>query len=61
MVVLPDGSPGRIPATATDVLGSSPAEVITSTLSVDGVRRLRLLLDTLGPVGRSRKGAQTRK
>jgi hypothetical protein len=61
MVVLPDGSPGTIPATATDVLGSSPGEAITSTLSVEGVRRLRQLLDTLGPTGSSRKGAQTRK
>ncbi len=61
VVALPDGSPGTIPAAATDVLGSSPAEAISSTLSVDGVRRLRLLLDTLGPAGRSRKGAQTRK
>lgn len=61
VVVLPDGSPGTIPASATDVLGSSPAEAISSTLSVDGVRRLRRLLDTLGPAGRSRKGAQTRK
>jgi hypothetical protein len=49
VVVLPDGSPGTIPATVTDVLDSSPAEAITSTLSVDGVRRLRLLLDTPGP------------
>lgn len=61
VVVLPDGSPGTIPATATDVLGSSPAEAITSALSVEGVRRLRQLLDTLGPVGGSQKGAQTRK
>ena len=61
VVVLPDGSPGTIPATATDVLGSSPAEAITSTLSVEGVRRLRQLLDTLRPAGGSRKGAQTRK
>jgi hypothetical protein len=61
VVVLPDGSPGTIPATATDVLGPSPGEAIASTLSVDGVRRLRLLLDTLGPARGSRKGAQTRK
>ena len=61
VVVLPDGSPGTIPTTATDVLGSVPAEAITSALSVEGVRRLRQLLDTLGPAERSRKGAQTRK
>lgn len=61
VVVLPDGSPGTIPATATDVLGCSPAGAITSALSVEGVRRLRQLLDTLGPAGHSRKGAQARK
>ena len=61
VVVLPDGSPGTIPATATDVLGSSPTQATTSTLSVEGVRRLRLLLAALGPTGSSRKSAQTRK
>jgi len=61
LVVLPDGSPGTVPAEATDVLGRSAVEAITSTLSVEGVRRLRLLLGTLGLAGGSPKGTRTRK
>lgn len=44
LVVLPDGSPGTVPAEATDVLGTSQGEAVTSVLSVDGVRRLQLIL-----------------
>jgi hypothetical protein len=44
VVVLPDGTPGMVAASATDVLGSvagdSSARSAT-TLSVEGVRRLR--------------------
>ena len=61
LVVLPDGSPGTVPAEATDVLGTRQAEAVTSVLSVEGVRRLRLLLATLGPPGGSPKGTRTRK
>ncbi len=61
VVALPDGSPGTIPAEATDILGTRPVETMTSVLSVEGVRHLRRLLDTLGPVERSPKGTQTRK
>ena len=62
VVVLPDGSPGTIPADATDVLGAAPVESMVSVLSVEGVGRLRLLVDTLGQRGRRcRLGAQTRK
>jgi len=61
LVVLPDGSPGTVPADATDLLGPSAVEAITSTLSVEGVRRLRLLLGTLGLAGGSPKGTRTRK
>ena len=61
LVVLADGSPGTVPAEATDVLGASQGEAVTAGLSVDGVRRLRLLLDTLGPPGGSPKGTRTRK
>jgi hypothetical protein len=61
VVVLPDGSPGTIPANATDVLGSPPDASVAAVLSVEGVRRLRALLDALGPRRASRKGAQTRK
>ncbi len=61
VVVLPDGSPGTIPAEATDVLGSTPAPAVVSVLSVEGVRQLRGLLEALGPRRPSRKGARTRK
>ena len=61
LVVLPDGSPGTVPADATDVLGTSQSEAVTSVLSVDGVRRLRLLVGTLDPPGGSPKGTRTRK
>ena len=61
LVVLPDGSSGTVPADATDVLGTSQSEAVTSVLSVEGVRRLRLLLATLGPPGRSPKVTRTRK
>ena len=61
VVVLPDGSPGTIPAEATDVLGAASAPEVVSVLSVEGVRQLRALVDALGPRRSSRKGAQTRK
>ncbi len=43
VVVLPDGTPGMVAADATDVFGSDAAVVVGSatTLSVEGVRRLR--------------------
>jgi hypothetical protein len=44
VVVLPDGTPGMVPASATDVLGSAGGDVparVGTTLSVEGVRRLR--------------------
>jgi hypothetical protein len=61
VVVLPDGSPGTIPAEATDLLGSTSAPAVVSVLSVEGVRQLRALVDALGPRRASRKGARTRK
>ena len=61
VVVLPDGSPGTIPAEATDVLGASPVDTMTSVLSLEGVRRLRLLLDNLGSGHPSPKDTRTRK
>jgi hypothetical protein len=44
VVVLPDGSPGTVPADATDVFGAGggPADAGT-VLSVEGFRRLRSL------------------
>ena len=43
VVVLPDGTPGMVAADATDVFGSDAAVLAGSgtTLSVEGVRRLR--------------------
>jgi hypothetical protein len=43
VVVLPDGTPGMVAADATDVFGDAgtSASRLPTTLSVDGVRRLR--------------------
>ena len=47
VVVLPDGTPGMIAAAATDVFGERVGTDWDPTaLSVDGVRRLRALIDT---------------
>jgi hypothetical protein len=62
VVVLPDGTPGTIPAEATDVFGVPPAPVVTAVLSVEGVRRLRAVVEPLAPRrSRSRRAASTRK
>jgi len=46
VVVLPDGTPGMIVASATDVLGERAApEWAPTPLSVEGVRRLRALIE----------------
>lgn len=46
VVVLLDGTPGMIPAAATDVFGVPVAlEWAPTALSVDGVRRLRMLIE----------------
>jgi hypothetical protein len=46
VVVLPDGTPGMILAAATDVFGVRPKpEWAPTPLSVEGVRRLRLLME----------------
>jgi hypothetical protein len=46
VVVLPDGTPGIVPAEATDVFGAmEAAAAIVTTLSVEGVRRLRARVD----------------
>ena len=43
VVVLPDGTPGMVAADATDVFGDAGTVVagLATTLSVEGVRRLR--------------------
>jgi hypothetical protein len=48
VVVLPDGTPGMVLASATDVFGFPDSEALTraaTTLSVEGVRRLRARVD----------------
>jgi hypothetical protein len=46
VVVLPDGTPGMIAAAATDVFGERSApEWAPTPLSVEGVRRLRILIE----------------
>jgi hypothetical protein len=62
VVVLPDGSPGTIPADATDVLGITVEQPLSSVLSVEGLRQLRVLVDSLTPASaRSRRSPKTRK
>jgi hypothetical protein len=51
VVTLADGSRGTIPAAATDVLGGAVGVVVESVLSVDGVRRLRVIVDGLESSG----------
>ena len=48
VIELPDGSPGTIPAAATDVLG--PADPVGPAVVLDaaGLRRLRALAVALG-------------
>ena len=55
VVELPDGSPGTIPADATDVFGAVVAQRDATVLSVEGVRQLQRLVTTLqGDGGRRR-------
>jgi hypothetical protein len=61
VVGLPDGAPGTIPASATDVLGGTVREAGQSVLSVDGVRCLRVLVDGLRPPRRVPSRPKTRK
>jgi len=61
VVTLPDGSPGTVPAAATDVLGSAPAEPGTTTLTVEGIRRLCQMAASLAPAAESRRRGVGRK
>jgi hypothetical protein len=61
LVILPDGSPGTIPASATNILGGDIAAGLTMVLSVEGVRELRVLVDSLKPARRSPSRPKTRK
>ncbi len=47
VIELPDGSPGTIPANATDVLGSAEARGPLVVLDAGGWRRLRELVVAL--------------
>ena len=53
VIELPDGSPGTIPAAATDVLGPADPGGSAVVLDAAGLRRLRALAVALG----SRDGA----
>ena len=48
VIELPDGSPGTIPAEATDVLGAVEAAGPETVLDATGWRRLRALAAALG-------------
>jgi hypothetical protein len=61
IVGLPDGSPGTIPVTATDVLGDESPSGVATVLTVEGIRELRMLVGTLKPVRRSSSRPQMRK
>jgi hypothetical protein len=61
VVGLPDGSPGTIAVTATDILGDEPIVTLATTMSVDGVRHLRALVGSLQRSRRSPSGSKTRK
>ena len=62
VVRLPDGSPGTIPAEATNVFGETVVvSAAASVLSVEGVRHLRRLREVSPSVRRSCSGAGARK
>ena len=60
VIELPDGSPGTIPAGATDVLGSAEAGGPAVVLDAGGWRRLRDAGMALGRAGDGGAGAGTR-
>jgi hypothetical protein len=63
VVVLPDGSPGTIPAAATNIMGAelTPTLAVVTVLSVEGIRELRALAGSLKRSRRSPPAARTRK
>jgi len=63
VVELPDGSPGTIPAEATDVFGAVRPQRDATVLSVEGVRRLQSLVAALtgDGGGRPARGPRSRE
>jgi hypothetical protein len=61
VVVLPDGSPGTVPAGATDILGGPSVEPGSTTLSVEGLRRLHELAATRSRPAQRRTPTTPRK
>jgi hypothetical protein len=61
VVALPDGSPGTIPADATNVFGERAVQSPAVVLSAEGFRQLGRLVATLRPARRNRVRALTRK
>ncbi len=60
VVTLPDGSPGTVPAEATNVFGQEEDESVTTVLTAEGFRHLRTLVGASSPV-KSRGRRQRRK
>jgi len=65
VAVLPDGAPGTIPAEATDILGgeaeAGDTDLQQLVLTLDGVRRLRALVEakSRGPKSRGTRSRAT--
>ncbi|MGH2659735.1 MAG: hypothetical protein ACRDHS_08740 [Actinomycetota bacterium] len=57
VVLLGDGSPGTIRAEATGVFGEQPSVADGTVLSVDGLRRLHLLVEASPARGRRSRNA----
>lgn len=62
VVWLPDGTPGTIPAAATNVFGEQPVSRMPATvLSVEGIRRLRTLVEAARVSRGGRSGEAVRR
>ncbi len=62
IVGLPDGSPGTIPVTATNILGDEPMVETATALSVEGIRELQAVVASMNaPRRRSPSGSKRRK
>jgi len=61
VVALPDGSPGTIAVSATDILGDEPVVELAAALSVEGIRELRALVGSMKPRRRSPSSPKKRK